>query len=212
MAWDSYDWNTGAETQSIQVTQTGTYTVTVTRGNCTASESITVTQSTGQATADFDYTENGLTVDFTAIGNGINFVSWDFGDGNTSFDENPTHTYAEAGTYTVTLTITDVCGQTADKSITITVGPQSITENHELAAMRIFPNPTSGEFAMEFEQPLTENVQLELLDVTGKLIISEQLTTGTQKSQWQWNALPNGIYQLKLGNSKGVATHRLVVA
>lgn len=32
---------------------------------------------------------------------------WDFGDGNTSTEENPSHTYELAGSYTVTLTITD---------------------------------------------------------------------------------------------------------
>jgi hypothetical protein len=33
--------------------------------------------------------------------------AWDFGDANTSIDQNPTHLYATAGTYTVTLTVTD---------------------------------------------------------------------------------------------------------
>jgi PKD repeat protein len=37
---------------------------------------------------------------------------WDFGDGNTSTEENPTHIYDEIGTYTVTLTAADTCGGT----------------------------------------------------------------------------------------------------
>ena len=37
---------------------------------------------------------------------------WDFGDGNTSTDENPLHVYQNAGTYTVSLTITDIGGCT----------------------------------------------------------------------------------------------------
>ncbi len=37
---------------------------------------------------------------------GLNY-SWDFGDGNTSMQASPTHTYASAGTYTVSLSVTD---------------------------------------------------------------------------------------------------------
>lgn len=36
--------------------------------------------------------------------------SWDFGDGETSTEENPTHTYEEDGTYTVTLTVSNPAG------------------------------------------------------------------------------------------------------
>jgi PKD repeat protein len=37
---------------------------------------------------------------------------WDFGDGNTSTSRNPMHTYAAAGVYTVSLTVTDELGNT----------------------------------------------------------------------------------------------------
>jgi len=40
-------------------------------------------------------------------GNGSYAFSWDFGDDNTSEEQNPTHTYASPGNYTVTLTVTD---------------------------------------------------------------------------------------------------------
>lgn len=38
---------------------------------------------------------------------------WDFGDGDTSEEPNPIHTYKEAGNYTVTLTVTDDDGVTS---------------------------------------------------------------------------------------------------
>jgi PKD repeat protein len=47
--------------------------------------------------------------------------NWDFGDGYKSTSQNPTHKYAKAGTYTVTLTVTDDEGVSNTKSIAITV-------------------------------------------------------------------------------------------
>lgn len=47
--------------------------------------------------------------------------SWDFGDGNTSTEENPTHTYAEKGDFTVTLTAKGKGGEAiTSKDVTIT--------------------------------------------------------------------------------------------
>ncbi|PPA93482.1 collagenase [Brevibacillus laterosporus] len=46
---------------------------------------------------------------------------WDFGDGQTSQEENPTHVYAEAGTYEVSLQVTDDSGQKVTKKTTVTI-------------------------------------------------------------------------------------------
>ncbi|MCB0397370.1 MAG: PKD domain-containing protein [Flavobacteriales bacterium] len=61
----------------------------------------------------FQFSDSCLTVnfiDFSAAGAGTNITTWfwDFGDGNTSNLQNPTHTYAASGTYTVCLTIVGV--------------------------------------------------------------------------------------------------------
>jgi gliding motility-associated-like protein len=60
-----------------------------------------------------------------------NLFSWNFGEAgspqNTSTDENPSHTYAAPGTYTVTLTATDACGATATTTQSISILGVSIT-------------------------------------------------------------------------------------
>jgi PKD repeat protein len=53
-----------------------------------------------------------LTVRFTDLSEGkINSWNWDFGDGTSSTQQHPTHTYSEAGTYAVSLTVTDKLGR-----------------------------------------------------------------------------------------------------
>jgi len=75
--------------------------------------------------ASFQYEisdENYLEVAFTNYSENASSYAWDFGDNETSTEENPTHVYAEAGTYTVELTATNADGAAADfsKDITIT--------------------------------------------------------------------------------------------
>lgn len=50
---------------------------------------------------------------------------WDFWDGNTSNEQNPTHRYDEPGTYTVTFTVTDENWNTKTVTTTIIVNPDS---------------------------------------------------------------------------------------
>src|SRR5262249_43988024 len=56
---------------------------------------------------------SSLTVQFedrTTGGNPPVAWAWNFGDGNSSQEQNPVHTYAQSGRYTVTLTVTDADG------------------------------------------------------------------------------------------------------
>ena len=79
-------------------------------------------------TARFDVTVNDLTVSFDgrgSYGDGDNIiVSWDwyFGDGTVSASKKPSHTYADYGTYSVLLIVTDKNGDTGrvEREIVIT--------------------------------------------------------------------------------------------
>ena len=82
-------------------------------------------------TADTTSGTAPLAVSFTDASSGSpTSWSWDFGDGNVSTVQNPSHTYAAIGTYTVSLTVTSPYGSdTATKVdyVTVTDAPQVLT-------------------------------------------------------------------------------------
>jgi chitodextrinase len=90
---------------------------------------VTVTGAPGNQapTAAFTPTCSGLECTFTdgssdADGTIASYL-WDFGDGQTSTEASPSHTYAAAGEVTVTLTVTDDDGATGEHSETFDVNP-----------------------------------------------------------------------------------------
>jgi gliding motility-associated-like protein len=121
----SYLWNTGETTQSIQVnnpTVGATYSCVMTSvAGCTITLS-TVLQETiiASGIAQSSLCQNA--VQFTdssqvLVGSPINQWLWDFGDGSSSTLQNPTHSYATPGSYTVSLIATN-SGGCADTTTT----------------------------------------------------------------------------------------------
>jgi PKD repeat protein len=83
----------------------------------------------GGPTAGFTVACTGLDCIFTNTSTpatGLTF-EWDFGDGNSSTDESPTHTYeaTDVTEYTATLTVTDASNNQSSHDETFTVGPEA---------------------------------------------------------------------------------------
>ena len=139
----AWDFTSDGEEESSDASPTftyttpGTYTVSVTVTNGAGSDSevkndyITVVEVPAPPVAAFTSNRRSgaapLTVRFTDISTGSMPMtySWNFGDAGTSSDQNPTHTYEETGTYTVTLMATNSLGTdtvTRTGYITVTEG------------------------------------------------------------------------------------------
>jgi len=111
----------------------GTYVVNLTvtdndGATDTTSQNITVIAPNSAPTSSFTSSTTNLTATFTdtssdSDGSVVGW-SWTFGDGASSSSQNPSHTYASAGTYTVNLTVTDDDGAThaTSGSVTVTSG------------------------------------------------------------------------------------------
>lgn len=135
----TYSWDFGDGNTSADLNPSNTY-----NSSGLFDVSLTVTDELGCSATSLqsEYVEivDNVSIDFVAnntapcLGDQISFVdissptpttwSWDFGDGNTSTDQFPNHTYATAGTYEVSLTAvySSSCQGTETKTAYITVG------------------------------------------------------------------------------------------
>ena len=133
--WDFGDGNTSSsQSPSHSYTNGGTYRITLIvkdKNGCTGTLIKNAFINVGQPAAGFTASKTyacsaPLSVSFTDTTRPAAkyTYAWDFGDGKTSTSANPTHTYTAAGSYKVSLKVTDPNGCTDSKSINnyITIG------------------------------------------------------------------------------------------
>ncbi|MEY8849487.1 PKD domain-containing protein [Psychroserpens sp. XS_ASV72] len=142
-------------------------------------------------TAFFDYSISNTTVSFVFDNFGADTYHWDFGDGNTSTIQQPTHSFNSVGEYLVNLTITK-CGRqhTYSKLIPVT-GLNTI--DVDFNSIKIYPNPTYGIVNIK---GLVESVDVDVFDGLGKRIKSVKRV---QKS-FSLSDLECGFYFIKIYN------------
>ncbi len=114
-SWDFGDGTASTEPDPVHIySQAGEYTVTLaitTEGGCSSAytQGLQAFNIWGGCFANFSYAEtpaDSMSLQFTDLSQGdIVSWNWDFGDGSTSIEQNPIHTFAEPGYYLVALAI-----------------------------------------------------------------------------------------------------------
>lgn len=124
----------------------------------TASSSVTRTETkicltTCNFTGSFNSTQNGLSFNFTAMPPGLVSYQWNFGDGGTSTQSNPSHTYAVAGTYNVCLIATSSCmSDTICQTVTATCSPANSGFSTSINALNAsFGNSSTGQSPLTYQ-------------------------------------------------------------
>jgi hypothetical protein len=141
-----------------------------------------------------------------ATGNGgAGAVSWDFGDGNTSNDANPTHTYAINGDYSVVMSVIDSCGNQVDVNQTITIDSDlAVTEFLNNSTFSMFPNPSATDVNVHLTLNKDENILIELYDVAGRKVADLfSGVTSDVKLVVESSILERGVYTVKVTSLNG---------
>jgi hypothetical protein len=211
---DTYTWNTGATTPTITATTTGTYHITVTNGSgCTDSDTIHVIIGVEPTVGGITVTGTQPTFNFSS-NNAANVTtySWDFGDGSSSTQSTPSHTYAVGNSdevYTVTLIVSNDCG--ADTvSTTVTVRANSINDLQlSQADLSIFPNPATNTVAIKNNSKAVMQ-HYSVVNVMGQTVL-QKAVSNSKEEMVDISTLSTGLYQIVIHFDSGRVTRKLEV-
>jgi uncharacterized delta-60 repeat protein len=158
--------------------------------------------------ASFTFTVDAGIFVFTNTSQHATEFSWAFGDGDSSLAANPVHTFAATGQYVVTLTATNACGShTVQLPLLVGAGEAAGL----LAAARLYPNPTRGDFTVELPAGADSGPELLLYDLAGRRIPLDVLSSGAGTIRVRLSDPAPGLYLLHLHARSGRAACRLVV-
>lgn len=127
---------------------------------------------------------------------------WNFGDNQTSVEENPIHIYSIPGDYVVTLKVSDdaSCVDSIKQTITVASGPLDITADN-LSAVKLFPVPADGTVTLEFQQHNNTSIDIIVFNALGQQVIQKnQVPVLNNQVHLSVSNLETGLYFIQLKN------------
>jgi hypothetical protein len=202
-AADTILWSTGAKTAKIFASHAGTYTVTVADKalGCRSSDSLQISVIPKPSAS---FSTGGIlgvntSILFTDLSTGAVKWYWDFGDGQVSNSENPTHNYSVPKNYTVSLAVVaaDGCADNISSSISV------ITEIDDpvLPGVNIYPNPTNEQsFRVVLNYPDLTRAHFSLSNPVGEAIVDQDISSSGAhvELEIQTANLPAGVYFVRI--------------
>jgi PKD repeat protein len=202
---DTWSWNFAGgnpltstdQNPTVIYFQPGVYGVELTTTNTAGMNKIVKTNFVtvnASIVPDFNIILVGKTITLDNKTIGADQYIWNFGDGNTSTDKNPVHTYAKSGDYNVTLLINKAgCSSSITKAIIIRISDtESILENR----INIFPNPFENYFSIIMEN-IDAIYSLKIYNLLGQLMFNQEINQKNIKIDG--NILTNkGMYIIEI--------------
>lgn len=210
---ESYHWSTGEKGSSISVnpTENTSFWVIPKTNGCEGDTLFTQVTVVKLPELEVEISEikgfSPLEVTFMNLSQYATSYSWEFGDGTTSMEENPTHTYKMPGTYSPRLTGENRLGCT----VSLELGEIEILE-----PPFAFPNaftPNGDGINDEFDTRVGEVSRYEIMIFNrwGNLIFQ----TNDPQDHWQGTykgaSVPEGVYVFKLKAARPFSTRQIEV-
>ncbi len=167
-------------------------------------DTVTVTPVVSQ----FSLIEDGFTVECLDESDGATSWLWDFGDGNTSGEQHPVHTYSTPGDYIIRLTINQgACASEQLFSILTSIRP----EGFQTLPVLMRPNPTSGVTQISLREALQQELAVTIRDLKGRSMTSYRWPAG--KTDWSLDASgwPSGMYIVQISGGVYFEVRKLIV-
>ena len=163
-------------------------------------------------TASFTYTNVANVYTFTNTSTGSTSWLWKFGDGNTSNQQNPTHTYGTSGTFVVTLyAYNGSCIDSTSQTITLlTTGINSADANANLS---IYPNPVNDHMVVSLNANAAGAIwNVRIYDILGNVLLSDRIITisGANQKEFDLSKFAKGIYSLEMENNGNKIIRKVV--
>lgn len=196
---------TGVNTKSISVglnknTVGNKYRVKITDDNQTIYYSFPAEMNYLNPPApSFSSSREENTFTFTNTSENADTYLWDFGDGNTSTEENPVHEYTFGGTYPVSLTASNNCSSSS--KIEEALIPLGISESN----IKIFPNPASSIIQIAISKVTT----FKIFDLAGNMKITGSITSDSD--QINVSQLGSGVYLIQIEQDGARVTKKISV-
>lgn len=239
--WDFGDGSTSAAIGSTTHTYTlnGTYYTCLTIGDTSGCSDthcgyVTVGNPTGNnCSANFYLVQDSTNMyNYTAVSyastGALYSYLWDFGDGSSSTQQYPTHTYAGVGPYVLCLTVTDNVGCTATQCDSLYAGrgsnvitlnvvqgnSTSVSEIELIGALENYPNPFNSSTTISYTLMENTNIELSIVDLLGKTVAVLENTSkqaGNHKIEFNADSVTEGMYLLQLKAGNNISIKKLII-
>lgn len=205
----SYAWSTGETTQSITVTLSGSYTVTVSNssGCIDASPAVAVVVNP-LPTPVVTLTGGTLTV---TVANGSSY-QWQLSQQNVTGATQQSFTPTVSGMYRVRVTNTTGCSAFSNE-VEVKVGTSSVANEGEQVGLNLRPNPVVNTVTVNFSCECNEPVRIEIMNLIGVQVamIDGGFASGTYERNIDLSQLASGTYVMRIQVGNDVFMKRFVV-